>query len=104
GYDNLEVIDMPNSNSFNIIGKAKRNNRMFRLVARVISEGKLAKQTLEEFLQETSASGNDKVFIITKGKLPEFTENILRENVTLLDGLWLSKYLLRLGILVNQNE
>ncbi|MGB5529152.1 MAG: hypothetical protein WBQ32_04210 [Ignavibacteriaceae bacterium] len=104
GYDNLEVIDMPNSNSFNIIGKAQRNNRMFRLVARVISEGKLAKQTLEEFLQETSASGNDKVFIITKGKLPEFTENILRENVTLLDGLWLSKYLLRLGILVNQNE
>ena len=104
GYDNLEVIDMPNSNSFNIVGKAKRNNRLFRLVVRVISEGKLSKQSLEEFLQETSVSSNDKVFIITKGKLPNVSENILRENVTLIDGLLLSKYLLRLGIVVNQNE
>lgn len=104
GYDNLEVIDMPNSNSFNIVGKAKRNNRLFRLVVRVISEGKLSKQSLEEFLQETSVSSNDKVFIITKGKLPDVSENILRENVTLVDGLLLSKYLLRLGIVVDQNE
>ena len=104
GYDNLEVIDVPNSNSFNIVGRAKRNNRIFGLVARVISEGKLAKNTLEEILAETSTSNNDKVFIITKGKIPDVSENILRENVTLLDGLSLSNYLLRLGIVVPQKE
>jgi hypothetical protein len=104
GYDNLEVIDVPNSNSFNIVGNAKRNNNIFRLVARVISEGKLSKQTLDEILGETSPSRNDKVFIITKGKLPTVDESLLRENVTLIDGLLLSKYLLRLGIVTIQNE
>jgi len=104
GYDNLEILDVPNSNSFNIVGNAKRNNNTFRLVARVISEGKLSKQTLEEFLTETSSSTNDKVFMITKGKLPTVNESILRENVTLVDGLLLSKYLLRFGIVVTQNE
>lgn len=104
GYNNLEVIDMPNSNSFNIVGNARRNNNIFRLVARVISEGKLSKQTLEEFLAETSSSSNDKVFMITKGKLPTVSESILRENVTLVDGSLLSRYLLRLGIVVTQNE
>ena len=73
-------------------------------MARVISEGKLAKNTLEEILAETSTSNNDKVFIITKGKIPDVSENILRENVTLLDGLSLSNYLLRLGIVVPQKE
>jgi hypothetical protein len=73
-------------------------------LARVISEGKLSKQTLEEFLSETSSSSNDKVFMITKGKLPTVNESILRENVTLVDGLLLSKYLLRFGIVVTQNE
>jgi hypothetical protein len=104
GYNNLEIIEIPNSNSFNIVGDAKRNNNIFRLVATVISEGKLSKQNLEEILGETSSSGNDKVFIITKGKIPTVNESILRENVTLVDGLLLSKYLLRLGIVVTQNE
>ena len=104
GYDNLEIIDVPNSNSFNIVGRANRNNRIFGLVARVISEGKLAKNTLEEILTETSTSNNDKVFVITKGKIPDVSENILRENVTLLDGLSLSNYLMRLGVILPQKE
>ena len=104
GHSNVDIIDLPNSNSFNVVGKAQRNNRIFKLVATVITEGKLDKKTLEGILKDTISSGSDKIFVITKGKMPEPSQDIIQDNVTLLDGLSLAKFLIRLGIVVQQPE
>jgi hypothetical protein len=98
GYTNVDIIDLPNSSSFNIVGETKRNSRNFFLNARVFIEGKIDKKTLEDILLETASSSNNKIFVITKGEFPEGSEKILRENVTLLDGFSLSKYLIQFGI------
>jgi hypothetical protein len=98
GYSNVDIIDLPNSSSFNIVGEAIRNNRKFFLNARVFIEGKVSKKMIEEIIFETSSSGKDKIFIISKGEFPESSEKLLRDNVTLLDGNTLSKLLILLDI------
>ena len=99
GYSNVDIIDLPNSSSFNVVGEAVRNSRKFFLNARVFIEGKVTKKMIEEILMETSSSTKDKIFIITKGEFPEGSEKLLRDNVTLLDGYTLSKYLILLEII-----
>jgi hypothetical protein len=99
GYSNVDILELPNSNSFNIVGKAQRNNRLFFLVARVFTDRNVDQTTLENILSETSSSKQDKIFIITRDTFPTVEDDIIRENVTLLDGISLAKYLIRLGIL-----
>ena len=98
GYSNVDIIDLPNSSSFNIVGEATRNNRKFFLNARVFIEGKITKKMIEEIVLETSSSGKDKIFIISKGQFPEGSEKLPRENVTLLDGQTLAKYLILMDL------
>ena len=98
GYSNVDIIDLPNSSSFNIVGEATRNNRKFFLNARVFIEGKITKKMIEEIVLETSSSGKDKIFIISKGQFPEGSEKLVRENVTLLDGQTLAKYLILMDL------
>jgi len=57
---------------------------------------------IEEIVFETSSSSKDKIFIISKGEFPEDGEKLLRDNVTLLDGHTLAKYLLLLEIINSQ--
>ena len=99
GYSNVDILELPNSNSFNVIGKSQRNGREFFLNATVFEERKIDKKAIENIISDTSDSGKDKIFIMTRDSLPEVNPNILRENVTLLDGLSLSKLLIRVGIL-----
>ena len=65
----------------------------------MFEERKIDKKAIENIISDTSDSGKDKIFIMTRDSLPEVNPNILRENVTLLDGLSLSKLLIRVGIL-----
>lgn len=102
GYSEVDILELPNTNSFNIVGKAQRNNRLFFLVARVFTEQNVDQSTLENILSETSSSKQDKIFIIARDSFPKVDEAIVRENVTLLDGLSLSKFLMRLGIIQSQ--
>ena len=102
GYTNVDIFDLPNSSSFNIAGEAKRNNRSFYLFARVYLEGNISKKIVEEIVMESAESENSRVFIITKGKFQTGCEDILKHNVTLLDGLTLSKYLIDLGLINSQ--
>jgi hypothetical protein len=99
GFSEVDILELPNSNSFNMVGKSQRNNRTFSLNARVFVESNIDKKTIENILSETSKSNKDKVFIITRESFPEINIDKLRENVTLLDGLSLSKLLIRVGIL-----
>jgi hypothetical protein len=99
GYSEVDILELPNSNSFNMVGKSQRNNRDFFLNARVFVESKIDKKTIENILSETSSSKQDKVFIITREKFPDIGVEKLRENVTMLDGLSFSKLLIRVGIL-----
>ncbi|HEY6435766.1 MAG TPA: restriction endonuclease, partial [Ignavibacteriaceae bacterium] len=99
GYSEVDIFELPNSNSFNMVGKSQRNNRAFFLNARVFVESKIDKKTIENILSETSKSNHDKIFIITRESFPEISIDKLRENVTMLDGLALSKLLIRVGIL-----
>jgi hypothetical protein len=99
GYSEVDILELPNSNSFNMVGKSQRNNRDFFLNARVFVESKIDKKTIENVLSETSSSKQDKVFIITREKFPDIGVEKLRENVTMLDGLSFSKLLIRVGIL-----
>jgi hypothetical protein len=102
GYSNVDIIDLPNSSSFNVVGEAVRNNRKYFLNARVYIEGKVTKKMIEEIVFETSSSSKDKIFIISKGEFPDGSEKLLRDNVTLLDGHTLAKYLILLEIINSQ--
>jgi hypothetical protein len=99
GYSNLDVLESHAADSFTILGKARRNNRDFSLNASVFTKSKTDQKTFEEILSEASASITDKIFIITKGEIPQIENNLLRDNITLLDGLTLSKLLLRFGLI-----
>jgi len=48
---------------------------------------------------EVGSSQNNKIFIITKGKFARGCENVIRENVTLLDGKALADYLIHFGLI-----
>lgn len=102
GYSNVDIIDLPNSSSFNVVGEAVRNNRKFYLNARIFLDKKIDKKTVEEIVMETADSGNTKVFVITKGAFQSGCEKLIRENVTLLDGISLAKYLLLLEVVTSQ--
>jgi hypothetical protein len=102
GYSEVDILELPNTNSFNIVGKAQRNSRMFFLVARVFTERDVDRNTIENILSETSSSKQDKIFIINRDSFPKIDEAIIRDNVTLLDGVSLAKYLIRFGILPAQ--
>jgi hypothetical protein len=98
GYSDVDILELPNSNSFNIVGRAQRNSRMFFLVARVLMETKINKASVENFIAETDSQRQDKIFIISQNTLPKIDESKIRENVTLLDGQSLAKFLVRLGL------
>ncbi len=98
GYSDVDILELPNSNSFNIVGRAQRNSRMFFLVARVLMETKISKASVENFIAETDSQRQDKIFIISQNTLPKIDESKIRENVTLLDGQSLAKFLVRLGL------
>lgn len=99
GFTNVDILELPNSNSFNIIGKSERNGREFFLNANVFTERTVDKKAIENILSQTSSSNQDKIFIITRENLPAIAEDEIRENVTLMDGIKLSKLLIRTGIL-----
>jgi hypothetical protein len=102
GYKNVDIFDLPNSSSFNIAGESKRNNRSFYLFARVYLEGNVTKKMVEEIVMESADSENSRVFIITKGKFQKGCDDVVKNNVKLLDGLTLSKYLIDLGLVNSQ--
>jgi hypothetical protein len=102
GYSEVDILELPNSNSFNIIGKAQRNNRVFFLNARIIIENKIDKKAIESIIAETDAPRQDKIFIISRNALPKIDESKLKDNVTLLDGQSLSRFLVRAGLIASQ--
>lgn len=102
GYSNLDILELSTSNSFNIIGRAQRNSRVFNLVVRVITESKISKSALENIVAESSSHRQDKVFVISKEILPVVDDKIIRENVTILAGPSLAKFLIRTGVIPNQ--
>jgi hypothetical protein len=102
GYSEVDILELPNSNSYNIVGKAQRNSRLFFLVARVFVDGKVDQSTIEGILAETSSSKQDKVFIISRDSLPKINNKLLRDNVALIDGPMLTKFSIRFGILPKQ--
>jgi hypothetical protein len=65
----------------------------------VFVEKKIEKKEIENILSESSKSNKDKIFIMTRESFPDIPTAKLRENVTILDGLALSKLLIRVGIL-----
>jgi hypothetical protein len=99
GFSNVDILELPSSNSFNVIGKSQRNGKEFFLNAFVFEERKIEKKEIENILSESSKSNKDKIFIITRESFPEIPSSRLRDNVTILDGLALSKLLIRVGIL-----
>jgi len=99
GFSNVDILELSNSNSFNVIGKSQRNGKEFFLNAFVFIEKKIEKKEIENILSESSKSNKDKIFIITRESFPEIPPSRLRDNVTILDGLALSKLLIRAGIL-----
>jgi len=99
GFSNVDILELPNSNSFNAIGKSQRNGKEFFLNAFVFEERKIEKKDIEKVLSESSTSSHNKIFIITRESFPEIPSGKLRNNVTILDGLALSKLLIRAGIL-----
>ncbi|MBK9099159.1 MAG: hypothetical protein IPM14_13765 [bacterium] len=104
GYSEVDILELPNSHSFNIVGKAQRNSRVFFLVARVIMENKISKADVESVIEETISPRQDKIFIISRTTLPKIDESKLRENVTLLDGQSLSGFLVRVGLTVSNKQ
>ena len=58
GFSEVDILELPNSNSFNMVGKSQRNNRTFSLNARVFVESNIDKKTIENILSETSKSNN----------------------------------------------
>ncbi len=103
GFSEVDILELPNSNSFNIVGKSQRNGRTFLLNAQVFEERKIDKKAVENILSETLNLKQDKIFIITRESFPEISSDKLRENVTMLDGLALSKLLIRVGIIPTQS-
>jgi len=99
GFSNVDILELPSSNSFNAIGKSQRNGKEFFLNAFVFEERKIEKKDIEKVLSESSTSSHNKIFIITRESFPEIPSGKLRNNVTILDGLALSKLLIRAGIL-----
>ena len=66
--------------------------------AHVFVESKIDKKAIENILRESSSSHKDKIFIITREEFPEISHEKMKENVTLMDGLSLSRLLVRSGI------
>ena len=99
GFSHVDILELPNSNSFNVIGKSQRNGREFFVNANVFVESKIDKKSIDNIIKESSASTQDKIFIITREELPTIPLDSLKENITLIDGLALSKLLIRAGIL-----
>jgi hypothetical protein len=56
GYSEVDILELPNSNSFNMVGKSQRNNRTFSLNARVFVESKIDKKTIENYQREFSGN------------------------------------------------
>jgi len=104
GFSDVDILELPNSNSFNLIGRAQRNSRIFYLNARVLMENKIDRAAVENFIAESSSSGQDRIFVIGRDSLPALNEAKLRDNVTLIDGPSLAKFLIRVGIVPSQNK
>jgi hypothetical protein len=102
GYSEVDILELPNSNSFNIIGRAQRNSRVFFLNAWVIMENKISKAMLENIIAEADSPRQDKIFVISRSSMPKVDESKLRDNVTILDGHSLSKFLVRVGITLSK--
>lgn len=101
GYSDVDIFELPNSNSFNVIGTSQRNNRTFFLNSLVIIENKVNQSVIENFIAETDASRQGKIFIISRNELPQIDESKLRNNIILLDGHTLSGFLVRVGLMVS---
>ena len=99
GYNNVDIVDEEGTSSFNVVGEGKRNKRNFNLYARVILDDIVKAKTVKEVSMEVGSSQNNKIFIITKGKFAKGCENVIRENVTLLDGKALSNYFINFGLI-----
>lgn len=102
GFSEIEVLELPETNSFNIVGKAQRNSRVFFLIARAFTDNKIDKSALENVIAETSFAEQDKIFIISRDILPAVDVKKLRDNVTLIDGPSLARFLIRVGIVPAQ--
>jgi hypothetical protein len=98
GYTNLDIIDELNSSSYNLVGESKRNNRSIYLFARIFMEDKVLVKDVKEIILQSGSSADSKIFIITKGKFNKGCEKLESDKVTLLDGIKLSDYLIRLNI------
>ena len=98
GFSNVDVLELANSNSFKIIGKSKRHGEEFLLNANVFEERKIEKKAIENILSQSSTSNRNKVLIISRTKIPEIPSNKIPGNVAILDGMALSKLLIRVGI------
>jgi hypothetical protein len=99
GYTNIDIVDEEGTSSFNVVGEGKRNKHNFNLYARIILDDIVKAKTVKEVSLEGGSSQNNKLFIITKGKFAKGCENLIRENVTLLDGKTLANYLIHFGLI-----
>lgn len=104
GYSNVEIIESPDKNYFSVSGTTQRNKRNFGFNARVFFKGDVNEKTLKLVFDEHKSRGNNKLFVITKGKFTGSFDPTVYENVTLLDLQNLSDVLFKLGIVYPQTE
>lgn len=102
GYKNLDIIDEPGTSSFNVIGESKRNSKNINLFAKIVLEDIVSVKEVKEVILQSASSNDNKVFVITKGKFRSGCERYIKENVTLLDGIAFSEYLVRFNLLEQQ--
>lgn len=103
GYTNIDIVDEEGTSSFNVVGEGKRNKRKFNLYARIILDDIVKVKTVKEIAMELGSSQNNKIFIITKGKFTKGCERVIRENVTLMDGIALADYLIHFGLIAEKD-
>lgn len=98
GYAKIDIINESSTGAFNIVGEAARNANSVFLFCKVVSEELVSQATVSKIIKEAGSSKSKKIFVITKGRFEEDCENIVNENVTLIDGLTLSNYILNFNM------
>jgi len=98
GYSKLDIVDKSSEGNFSITGESVRNGISVIMFCKVLSKEIVTQKSVKEAIKESAGSRASRTFIITKGKFEEGTVNLSAENVTLIDGLTLAKYVLNFNM------
>lgn len=98
GYSKLDIVDKSSEGNFSITGESVRNGISVIMFCKVLSKEIVTQKSVKEAIKESASSRASRTFIITKGKFEEGTVNLSSENVTLIDGLTLAKYVLNFNM------